>query len=69
MIVTFTVEVIPPPVPVTVKVWVPVFTFAPTDTFSVEVPDPGAAMVLGLNFAAARLAVNATDELKPPEIV
>src|SRR5215469_18667517 len=35
----------------------------------VEVPAPGAGMVLGLNFAALMLALNAMDALKPLEIV
>ena len=59
----------PPPLPVTVSLRVPVFTFEATVRVMVEVPAPGAGMVLGLNFAALMLALNAMDALKPLEIV
>src|SRR5215471_3226450 len=62
------VWVTPPPVPVIVRVWVPTFTLLPTEILVVEVPEPGAGMVLGRNFAAAMLALNAMDELNPPEM-
>ena len=55
--------------PVTTRLWVPVFTVEGTVKVIVEVPDPGAGMVLGLNFAALMLAVRAIDELNPPETV
>ena len=39
----------PPPLPVTVMEYVPVGVEAPTVMVIVEVPDPGAGMVVGLN--------------------
>lgn len=45
---TVVVCVTPPPVPVMVMVWLPILAFRPTLTVMVEVPDPGAAIELGL---------------------
>jgi hypothetical protein len=42
------VWVLPPPVPVMVMVWAPVVAWLPTLTVIVDVPEPGAAMELGL---------------------
>ena len=62
-----------PPVPVTVIVYVPVAVVEATAIVIVEVPEPGAAMDVGLKVTVTPvgwpLADNATAELKPPEIV
>ncbi len=47
--VTVVVCVIPPPLAVIVIVWFPVLPREPTVTFMVEVPEPGAAILLGVN--------------------
>src|SRR5579885_2206277 len=60
------VLVIPPPFAVTVILWVPTEMLGPTLIDMVEVPLPGAGMVLGLKLAPLKLAVSAIDELKPP---
>jgi hypothetical protein len=60
-------------VPVTVIVWFPVLALLPTVIFMVEVPEPGAAMELGVNVTLCALpspeADNEIAELKPPEMV
>ena len=65
--------VLPPPVAVMVMVWFPVVERLPTFTVMVEVPDPGAAMVLGLKVMVWPLpcpdADRVTAELNPPETV
>jgi hypothetical protein len=69
--VTVVVCVTPPPVPVTVMVWVPVLARLPTLTVIVDVPEPGAAMELGLKVTVMLLpppeADKPIEELKPPE--
>ena len=71
--VTVVVWVTPAPLAVIVMVWVPVLEFLPTLTVMVEVPDPGAAMELGLKVTVWALpcpeAVKAIAESKPPEMV
>ena len=63
----------PPPVPVTVIVCDPVAALRFTVIVMVEVPEPGAAIELGLKLTLTRegtpLAESATAELNPPEIV
>jgi hypothetical protein len=63
--------VMPPPVPVMVMVEVPAAAVAATVKVSVELPDPGAAMEVGLKAAVTPLgrpdADRAIAELKPPE--
>ena len=70
--VTVVVGESPPPVAVTVIGYVPVGVFAPTATVIVEVPAPGAAIVLGLNVTVVPLGapveVKATELLKAPPI-
>jgi hypothetical protein len=70
---TVVVSVKPPPVPVIVIVWFPALAFLPTLTVIVEVPAPGAAMVLGLKLTASDcpspVAVRVIAALKPPEIL
>ncbi len=60
-----------PPVPVTVIVYVPVAVVEATAILIVEVPEPGAAMDVGLKLTVTPvgwpLALNATAELKPPD--
>ncbi len=62
--------VIPPPVPVTVIVYVPADAVAATEMFIVELPDPGAAIDVGLKVTVTPVgwpvADHPTDELKPP---
>ncbi|HUC30029.1 MAG TPA: hypothetical protein VMR80_10615 [Candidatus Acidoferrum sp.] len=70
---TVVVWVTPPPVPVIVIVRVPVDALLPTVTVIVDVPEPGAAIELGLKLTVTRdpwpLADKPIAELKPPEIV
>lgn len=70
--VTVVVCVTPPPVPWIVMVRVPVLDLRPTLTVIVEVPEPGAAIELGLNVTLFPLpapeAVKLIAELKPPDI-
>ena len=65
--------VTPPPFPVIVIVWLPALARLPTLTVMVDVPEPGAAMELGLKVTVMLLPVPEADkpiaELKPPEIV
>lgn len=69
--VTVVVCVTPPPVPVMVMVWFPVRPFLPTLIVIVDVPDPGAAMEVGLKVTVWALPCPEADklmaELKPPE--
>ena len=63
----------PPPVAVTVMVWVPRAEFLPTVTFMVEEPDPGAPIDAGVKVTVWPLpcpeAEREMAELKPPETV
>lgn len=65
--------VTPPPLPVTVIVWVPVPALLFTVIVMLDVPEPGAAIGFGLKLAVTRegrpVADNVIAELKPPEIV
>ena len=69
--VTVAVWVIPPPVPVTVIMYDPAATLEATATLMVELPEPGAAMDVGLKDTVTPLgcplADRPTAELKPPE--
>lgn len=60
----------PPPVAVRVMGYVPVAVFDPTEIVMVELPEPGAAIVLGLKLtvapAGAPEAERAIELLKPP---
>lgn len=60
----------PPPEPLTVSVEFPKGVVGPTLIESVELPEPGAAMVVGLNVTLAPvsgvLAESAMSELSPP---
>jgi hypothetical protein len=71
--VTVAVAVLPPPDAVIVTVWLPVAARLPTVTVIVEVPDPGAAILLGLKETLLLLpspeADKLTAELKLPVIV
>jgi len=62
-----------PAVPVIVMVWSPVLAVRPTLTVIVDVPEPGAAMELGLKVTDWALPCPVADklmaELKPPETV
>ena len=60
--------VTPPPDPVTLKVWNPRAAFFGTGIVMVEVPDPGAEMVLGLKDTPFNVADKVIAELKSPEI-
>ncbi len=68
---TVVVCVVPPPVPVTVIVYVPVAVVAATAIVIVDVPEPGAAIEVGLNETVTPVgcpdAVNAIAELNPPD--
>ena len=68
---TVVVCVMPPPVPVTVIVYVPVAALLPTVSVKVDEPDPGAAMLVGLKLAVAPfgrpLAERVTALSNPPE--
>lgn len=63
----------PPPLPVTTIGYVPVAVVDATTMFIVELPEPGAAMLVGLNVmvtpVGAPLADKATAESKPPDTV
>jgi hypothetical protein len=63
----------PPPVPVTVMEYVPVAVDDPTARVRAELPEPGAAMDVGLNDAVVPAgrpdALSATALLNPPETV
>src|SRR5437868_7049493 len=65
--------VFPPPLPVMVTVYVPAGVDAPAVIVIVELPDPGAAIELGLKPAVvpvgSPLAPRETAELKPPDTV
>ena len=67
--VTLVVWVAPPPVPVTVMLYVPAATLDATARFNVELPVPGAAMDVGVKVgvtpAGYPLADKATAELNP----
>jgi hypothetical protein len=69
--VTVVVWVIPPPFAVIVMVRFPVRAVRPTFTVIVDVPDPGAAIELGLKLTLFALPCPDADkviaELKPPE--
>lgn len=68
--VTVAVFWIPPPFAVTVMGYVPVDVLDPTEIVMVEVPDPGAAMVLGLKLTVvpdgAPEAERLIELLNPP---
>jgi len=68
---TVAVCVIPPPVPVTVMAYVPVAVVDATARVSVDDPDPGAAMEVGLKVAVTPLGIPDADRaiavLNPPE--
>lgn len=70
---TVAVWVIPPPVPVMVMVDVPVAAVEATVKVNLDVPEPGAAMDVGLKAAVTPVgrpeADNAIAELNPPETV
>jgi hypothetical protein len=69
---TVAVRVMLPPVPVTVIVYVPVAVVEATAMVMVELPEPGAAMDVGLKLtvtpAGWPLAFKEMAELKPPEM-
>ena len=69
--ITLDVRVSPPPVPVTTIVCVPTATPEATARVMVNVPEPGAAMEVGLKLTVTPegcpLAESAMAELKPPE--
>jgi hypothetical protein len=68
---TLVVFVMPPPVPVTVIVYVPAAVVEATAIFMVEVPEPGAAIDVGLNLTLTPVgwpvADKAIAESKPSE--
>ena len=70
---TVSVCVTPPPVPVKVTFVVPVLAVLLAEKLTVELPLPGAAMVLGLKLAVTPAgrpeADNEMAELNPPVIV
>jgi hypothetical protein len=57
---------IPPPLPVTVMGYVPTAVLAPTVMVMVEVPAPGAAMLLGLKLTVVPVGVPEADRLIAP---
>lgn len=67
---TVVVCVMPPPTPVTVMVYVPAATVEPTAIVIVELPEPGAAIDVGLKLTVTPLgcplAESEIAELKPP---
>jgi hypothetical protein len=71
--VTFVVFLTPTPLPVMVIVRLPVLARLATRTVMVEVPEPGAAIELGLKLTVTLLpspeADSAIAESNPPEIV
>ncbi len=64
--------VMPPPLPVTVMLYVPATAVEPTESVSVDDPAPGAAIEVGLKlavtFVGKPLADKAIAASKPPEI-
>jgi hypothetical protein len=64
---------IPPPLPVTVMGYVPAAVLAPTVKVMVEVPAPGAAMLLGLKLTVVPVGIPEADRvialLNPPLMV
>ena len=68
--VTLALRWIPPPLPVTVMGYVPSAVPAPTVMVMVELPTPGAAIVLGLKLTVVPLGAPEADRLiallKPP---
>src|SRR5579871_762454 len=70
---TLVVWVTPPPVPVTVMLYVPVAVVDATVMVMVELPDPGAAIEVGLKPTVTPegwpLADNEMAELNPPDTV
>ena len=64
---------IPPPLPVTVIGYVPASVFDPTVMVMVELPAPGAAMLLGLKLTVVPVGIPVADRLivllKPPLMV
>ena len=64
---------IPPPLPVTVIGYVPTAVFDPTVMVMVEVPAPGAAILLGLKLTVVPVGIPAADRLiallNPPLMV
>jgi hypothetical protein len=63
----------PPPLPVTVIGYVPVGVLAPTVMVMVELPEPGAGIVLGLKLTVVPEGMPEADRLiallKPPMTV
>ena len=61
---------IPPPLPVTVMGYVPTGVLAPTVMVMVELPEPGAGIVLGLKLTVVPVGAPVADRLiellKPP---
>lgn len=70
--VTTTVCFTPPPLPATVMGYVPIGAILTSDTVIVELPDPGAPIVVGLNVTptptGAPVAERAMELLNPPLI-
>src|SRR5664280_1541944 len=68
--VTVAVRWIPPPLPVTVMGYVPTGVLAPTVMVIVELPEPGAGIVLGLKLTVVPVGAPEADRLiellKPP---
>ena len=68
---TVAVSLLLPPVPVTVMVYVPIELFESAVTVMVEVPEPGAAMDMGLKVTVTPFGWPAADKItavsKPPE--
>ena len=64
---------IPPPLPVTVIGYVPAAVFVPTVRVMVELPAPGAAILLGLKLTVVPVGIPVADRLiallKPPLMV
>jgi len=64
------VWVTPPPVAVTVRVYIPVAAVEPTAMERVELPEPGAAIEVGLRVAVTPVGAPETEretaELNPP---
>ena len=71
--VTVAVCWMPPPFPVTVIGYVPVGVLAPTVMVIVELPEPGAGIVLGLKLTVVPDGMPEADRLiallKPPQTV
>jgi hypothetical protein len=63
----------PPPVPVIVMGWVPVFAVLDTVSVKCDVPEPGAAIGLGLKLPVTPggipVELSEIAELNPPETV